>query len=303
MVRASIEQIGEALGDEITDWRERQIEALNGVQFPKLDGKPEYLKTAAWLNFGVNTTKSLFPESDLGSVIRIASETAKKYAVPVYILGMAQDGFELLYKEIIRDHNRQLRTRFDELRADFIRRVQRLCREFRDSAYGRSCIDQIQQYLGSREFRDGNEVNAFCRRLINAANLVQTDQAVIRRLTNQGFGRLCNKILDIYLGMRSGPGQNEMWYADSRQDMIGNTTRGPAYRRVRGQGDEFWILAHAWQMETHHRDVSFWEQGPDVTFVRRVNNLDSPMHLARTYRGETLNLAEAENRMGAAQVR
>jgi hypothetical protein len=304
MVRASVEQIGEALGNEITDWRERQIEALNDVQFPQIDGEPGYLKTAAWLNFGVNTTKELFPESTLASIIQIASRATKKYKVPIYILGMAQDGFEILYNEIIRDHNLQLRTRFEELRDDFIRRVQRISREFRDSPYGRNCIQQIQQFIGSREFRDGNEVNAFCRRLINAANLVQTDPAVIRRLTNEGFAHLCNKIFDIYRGMRRGPGQNEMWYASSSQDNLWRDgSRGPAYRQVRRESDEFWILAHAWQMETHHRDEPFWARRPDVTHVRRVNRADSPMHLARTYRGETLNLAEAERQMGGAEQR
>lgn len=301
MVRATVEDVGQALGSQIAEWRERQIDAFNNVQFPEIEraGDSDWLKSMTWLNFGVDATQVLFPRSTAANII--AAATSKKYTVPLYLLGLAQDGFESLYDLIVDSHNRILEKRFEELRDEFVRHVQRVARGFRDSAYGRTCIAQIHAFIARREFRDGNQIDAYCQRLIHAANLVETDQATIRRLTNSGFEALCQKVFDIYRGMRRGPGSNEMWYASSPAESVwgpnGNT--GPRYTRVRRESDEEWILANAWRMRTSHVDEPWISTRRDQTYVVRINDAQSPLHLGDTYQGETLDLAAAERRMAA----
>ena len=45
------------------------------------------------------------------------------------------------------------------------------------------------------------------------ASLIVTDPATIRRLTEHGFGTLCRRIRDIYLGSYHALGNNAMMYA------------------------------------------------------------------------------------------
>ena len=299
MVQANNAVIGAALDWEINDWRERQIDALNQAQFPQIGTDP-FLKANAWLNFGVDATKTLFPSSSAAAIINQASA---RFAVPLWILGQAQEGFRALYTVIINDHNRHLRTTFTALRDDFVRRVQGIARTFKNEPYGRNITGQISRYLGSRQFRDTAEMDTFLRELVHNAGLIETDPTVLRQKTNQGFSRLCSTIYDIYLGSSRGPGSNEMWYASSRQQYLSSLGTSRGYRRVRTTQDEAWLLAHAWQMETRHIDQPWISRRRDTTYVTRVSSSDSPIRLARSYTGTRIDLAAAERRMRRSGAR
>ncbi len=243
----------------------------------------------------MNATKELFPRSSASTIIRLTESIAEKWWV-----GQAQAAFSALRETIIDSHNSQLRARYDELRDNFQRRIDSIERTFRDSALAQNIVRQIAEHWARREFRDENHAIAQCRLLIKAAGLVETDHAVIRRRTQNGFGRLCEIIRRIYLGMREGPGDNRMWYASSPQEYMSAYRTGPAYRLVRRRSDERWILAHAWQMEATHRDAPWWSKDPDTTYVVRVSQSETPLRLANTFRGTPIDLAAAERRMDQA---
>ncbi len=292
MPALTAEQVGHALQEEMQVWQGHQSDALRNVSFPGIEEEDE-LKGFAWFNFGVNATQSLYPGSTAASIARAAKSVASKWWV-----GQAKSAFNAVRDTIIESHNNRLRRSFTEIRDSFERHIDRVERSFRTSEIGSSIIRSVMDHWSGRDFVDGNEAIVECRVLIKAAQLVENESAVIRRRTQAGFGGLCRKIKNIYLGMQEGPGQNRMYEVMSDRmsiDSFGRQHRDT--RRVRTETRERWILAHAWQMRVEHFDRDWYEDGPDVTTVTRINRAQNPLRLADTFRARSIDLASAERRM------
>src|SRR5262245_56801462 len=111
-VKVTPEDVAGAFDFVVQDWRERQIEALDQVQFPKVDS-PDLFKTFGWLNFGVDVTTTLFPKSGLGTLLTGATE---RFAIPLWIIGQVRDQFERIHGAARDDSNKLLATKFEDLR-------------------------------------------------------------------------------------------------------------------------------------------------------------------------------------------
>ncbi len=287
------DHIGTAVKDEVTTWQSAQHRVINGLQYPYISGN--FLKTVAWLNFGVDMTKTLYP-----GVSKVATAITEKYVVPLWILGQVQNGFQSLYDRIISHHNEMLKTKYETLRDEFKSMTDRTARSFLNSRYGRSIIDQIYIHWKNRDFRDSAEINSMCRNLIYHAGLVETDESKIRTKNQRGLGGLCKKIHKIYLGSDRGPGTNVMYFANSRQTSIGRHGTGRNWQRAKRKDDQDWIMANAWRMEVHHIDEPWTSKRPDRSYVTLIRGARRPETLAATFEGTRLPLVRAEKKMKQA---
>jgi hypothetical protein len=324
MITATKDDIGNAIDWEITDWRETQRQAVYNVKFPTIGKNPasDLFKTFSWLNFGVDTTKTLFPDSPVTTLISAASKAASSYVVPLWILGRVQEKFRSRYDEAIANQDVLLGTKFESLRDDFVRHTQDVARNFKNSPFGRAITDKVYNFVTpfkggwyglygavgyipanpGREFRDAAERDTYLRGLIHNAGLIVTDPAVIRERTENGFAKLCEKIKNIWLGTRHGPGIKNYLLVSTGARVYRNGSDEYDYKRIRNDEDEDYILANAWRMkDVYHIDEPTYSSGKDRTYATIDYDAKSPETLAETYTGDAIDLEAAERRMNTVR--
>ena len=293
MATATAADIGDALDFEITDWRETQRTALDKIVWPTIPSEPDIFKTAAMFNYGVDATKSLFPTSTAATLIEDAS---KKLAVPIWILGQAQTAFMTLHKNAVDSSNTKLTARFSELRDGFIRSIQTVARNFKNETYGRDLTKTIQTAVNGVEFKDDAQKDVLLRQFIRDANLIETDPAVLRQRTNDGFGRLCTKIRDLWRSSYHDAWAPDarMWYSKSRQTYIGRDGVERQDRNiVRRKEDQDWIIRNSWRMDVRYVTQPFnTRDSMDDCLVTLENKTGKPVKLERTYQGSKIDPAK-----------
>lgn len=292
MVAATKTEIGNALDWEITDWRETQRAALGKIAWPTLSGDADLFKTAAMCNFGVDATQSLFPSSAAATIITSA---AKKFAVPLWILGQAQTAFQTLHQSVINRANKKLTNEFSNLRDDFIRQIQKLARNFKNEPYAREVTDTLFAAVSDVQFKDGAQRDVLLRQLIRDANLIETDPGVIRKRTNDGFGRLCTKIRDLWRASYHDPWFKDarMWFASSDAlHMWKSGMVGQEWSLVRTKEDEDYVIRNAWRMRVQYINRPFsTRDSMDDCYVTLQNKTGKPVKLARTFKGAKVDPA------------
>lgn len=271
--RVTPEIVGEALDFVVQDWRERQIDALNQVQYPKVDS-PDRFKAFAWLNFGITATTTLFPKSGLGKLL---TKATGHFAVPLWIIGQVQGQFQKVYDEAVADSNKLLTAKFDDLRDSFTRKTQDEARRFRATEHGRKYIEQIFQYLKDTDYSDNHYVSVLCREIIHQANLIVTDPAKIRDLTQNGFGALLQKIALIWKGSYHSDSGKGIVFGYSQTGGTENAKWTYVKKREAHEQQDRVILAHAAEFQV-------WEDANGYTRVfRRMGGLDGLGGQPETY--------------------
>jgi hypothetical protein len=294
------ETVDRAIMEEVTLWYIEQRNALQDFKMGALEDEDDFTKTYAWLNFGIDASKTLFPASYVGRLVSSARAT-----IPLWVIGQAQSAFVNLYGAYINHHRKKLKKKYDRLRSEFIDEMQTIHRNFINEPYGRSINDGIRQHWQNKTFRDSSEAETLCRELIHHAGLIVTDSDVIKQRTESRFGGLCSKVCKIYLGMDDGPGVNDLYYASPQQVLVRTASGGGRvthqWQHVRRENDQYWILANAWRMRNvRHIDEWFGSKQNDRTFVIDTG-VTTPSRLSATFRGGDFDFAAAERRMNRAR--
>ena len=248
MVRATKDQIGDALDYEITDWRETQRSAIHNISWPALPNQPALFKTAAMFNFGVDATKAVYPASIVGGIISCAS-------VHLFILKKAEAAFRTQYQAAVNRANKELQDQFTMLSDSFISEIQDICRNFKNSLQGREMTDSIYRAVEDIEFRDDRQRDALLRQLIRDAKLIETDPAVIRAETSAGFTRLCVKIRDLWRASYHDAWTPDavLWYSGSTELFwFASGKTGQKWAHARSKADQDWIIRNAWRMKVRY---------------------------------------------------
>jgi len=305
MAKATKDDIGNAIDWLINDWRETYRSALDNFKWPSIPGGDEELfKGAAMLNFGIDATKTLFPKSTAGSLITVVQDVATKhYAVPLWILGQAQDGFKKIHAAAVNASNKELHERFGNLRDQFVREIQKIARTYKNNPAGRAIADQVFPYVKDREFRDKTELDVFLRQVIHHARLIVTDPKDITKRVNEGFGGLCNKICYIWRASYHGPWTStpRLDYADSAaKNMYASGYVSRNYKSNWDKKSQDWMIRNAWRMEVNFIDRAWYEKRQDVCQVTLIQRGDpvraqnfKPL-IARTATDLTKAVKEAE---------
>lgn len=281
MVTATRDEIGDALDYEITDWRETQRDAIRNINWPNLPSEPNIFKTAAMFNFGIDATKNMFPNSIVTGIIKASS-------VHLYVLSQAQNAFKTEYQAAVARANTQLSNQFQTLSDSFIRQMQDICRNFKNSPQGRELTDAIYNATTGIQFIDDPQRDALLRQLIRDANLIETDPAVIRNRTNEGLTRLCVKIRDLWRASYHdawSPDAN-LWYSGSTQVFLSRYGISQRWHHVRNRADQDWIIRNAWRM-----DVSYIENRNPFNHQRDqcYATLIGARNITQTFTGVTIN--------------
>ena len=297
MVAITKANIGHALQEEMQLWHSHQSAALRGLKYPRFATEPQLL-SYAWLNLGMNATKSLYPNTTAATLASVVTSIGGKWYI-----GMAQAAFLAVYKSIADDGNAKLDARYQELQSSFVNEIDRLERTTRNAPFFLDVIDQIYHHWQGREFRDGNQMIADCRALIHQAGIVETRSDVIETRTKRGYEKLCEKIFWISEGIGWS---STIRYSPSQKTYITPYYQGKKWLRISKSKHSHWLLSHAWQFDVRYVDRSFKIFGldipserPNTTFVTHVNHLETPLKLARTFKGPRIDLAMAERAAGS----
>jgi hypothetical protein len=237
--------VARGFNEEITDWRERQIGALNQFTYPTVESQ-ELFKVFAWANFGTTAVTTLFPKTVLGDSL---TKSTAYFAIPLWIIGQVTEQIQRTFDQKIADSNTLLATRFEELRDTFTREVQSQARRFMATAYAERHVQRIHDFLKETEFTSEQYAEALCREIVHQANLVVTDPAKIREVTQKGFGALCQKLALIWKGSYHTPGGWGIKWGYSETGGVENARwKNVAKRGAEAQVDKY-ILARADEYE------------------------------------------------------
>lgn len=252
MTKATKKHINDALDYEITTWRELQRSAINNVNWPSISGDSEPFKAATMFNFGVSAASTIYPA---------AQAIASKVAVPLWILGQAQTAFQSMYQASVDDANKKLSNNYTSLADAFTNKIQNTARNFINSKHCRNMSSEIYQKVKDIEFKDDAQCKTLLRTLIYNANLIDTDASSIRSKTNEGFGRLCTKIRDIWKGTYRDPWAPDalLYFSPSYQtNLYRGGHVGQSFKRVRSKENQDWLIRNAHKV--------------DVRYVKRSGN-------------------------------
>lgn len=295
----------DAVNFVIIDWRERQLAALQAVTFPQLKDD-DHLKTIAWLNFGWDAAKNLYP--DAGGVKAVAA-AVEKCAIPIWVLSQAQTAFSTIRDRAIAEQQRGINMRYVGLREMFFRHVQRTARDFAASHFGRGIVQQLVAHCSRPDVEsklkvgDAADFQRHMRRLIDYSNVIETDVRAIRERTENGFGKLCLKIMKIYFGTHHDWGHNQLFIEGTewsiRANFAGHGVMSRHDTLVRSKKAQDEILANAWQYEVTNVIDEPWfiAQSPqkfDRTYLRKINNSATPFSLPANHRLGAIDFNAAE---------
>jgi hypothetical protein len=312
MATITQDMVGDALQEAARLWAENYKLVLQDTRFPQLPGAAEdpLFKAFAWINFGVNTTKELFPKSGAGQLIE---QLAKRWSVPLFIIGTAQSQFKSYVDSIIASANAKLIEHFTKLRDAYTDLVDRQAAAFYRTPYYARARGEIFDYVKARSFSGLDQAKGFVFELIVNSDYIDVRQHAIRQAVDAGFKTLCDKVFVIYRSWIDKAG-DDMYYASSPREVARNErdvfgderavigTR--EYKPVRLRSDVIWILANAWQMEVRHVDEPWFLARPDRTYVTNLgaNRARMPVTMADAWPAGTVDLAAAEQRMAGAAL-
>ena len=289
--------VDRAVEKEVVVWAKNSSRALSNISFPKIEDEGDpFLKTCAWMSFGVDTGRAMY--SGFDTVMKKVSE---KYVLPIFIFGQVQSAYAEIVKRNLADHNALLNKKYSDLRDEFLNQVDVKAAAFRSTPYGRSMTQDLNKFVQQLRITNEKDETTYTQLLIKQTGLIENDVGTLRKHANRGFGNLCKKIYAIYLGCDRGPGWN------NKLVIQGNTL----YARASGahSRDEFEvsrkedqekILAEAWRYDViYHKDRGFRDRGPDETAVRLISTDAKPPHMSLTRKYRKVDWALAHERTRA----
>jgi len=185
--------------NEIKLWGDNQKDALDHADaevMPLLGGAPPFFKAAAWLNFGLDGTEKLFPQSALAQGI-------KKLTIPIAAANYAVEGFNALYRNEMEKSNALLRKDYNGIRDQFRDTIdQTILRDFINTPFSAAACKTLVSVFSKHlnELADEHMAMSHCQGVIREAGLIESSSEAIRERTAEGFGAICRKVRDIYRG-------------------------------------------------------------------------------------------------------
>ncbi len=297
MTKPTKTDVVNAFDDKIKEWRERQIDVLGEVPFPTVNNETHQFKSMGWINFATDFTDTVFGDS---AVNQLRKGVMDRMTIPLWVLGKAQSALES-HLQSIRDNNQKIvNAQFMDIRDKFTNKISAIADTFvADPAYGRKMINHVFNYVKDRDFKDNQQMRAFLRRLIDHANIVETDPAKLRKKINPRFKALMKKIKYLWLASHHTPEgvfskRYNLEFRPHRgaryQHIMKGEMRNKETRKIIDQ-----IIATAW--------------GHDVVFVPSKGNvLVTPtpgkgiygkpkIYRVKSFRGDLLSLHDAEHEM------
>ena len=285
MVQATDKAILDNLDFEIATWRERQIEVFNELPFPKIEKDRDFFQAVGWLNFAIDFTENLFPNTSPKTVI---TEFTKPYAIPLWIAGQAQDKFVSYYRKLRDDAQQRLNANLRSVRDEFTNAVVDQARGFKATTHARTLAKGIRDYLNGREFLDDAQMDVYIRRLIHNAHLVETRLEELRRRTQPGFKRLMDKIGHVWQTTYhvSRWHRLHLWIRGSRSERYKNVNWNST-----SKASEDWLLSVCWA-----QDVERVEDRVLVTMRTTDTNNAGRTYTVTSHQSIIPNLADALHR-------
>lgn len=286
--------VAKAVDYQINEWWDMQYSHLQSIKYPSIEANDTFLKGLAWFNFGSSAAKTLFPESFVTTALTMSMQ---RLAMPIWIASKIKDEFYSSYGETIKVHNNQLQTNFETLKNKFVLTGRTIAKNFMATKEINSFSEEVSTFLKDMTFNSQAEKEVYLRNLVEWSGIIELDDLVIKKRTQDGFGNLCKKVRDIYLGSKYGPGLlNTIKYSPTDKMIwkAGKTTF--EYKTIKSKEEQDWLLSHAWQMRVHHNDGGF-SSDPDVTYIVKENNNSSANDLIKTFKGSRISLEKAQAKM------
>ncbi len=191
------DKIGDALTNVATQWASFQKDELDKVatSLNPLSDTPSFFLAAAWLNTGISATTTLFPESVVASGV-------SKLSVPLAIAGYAMDAFQASFKSEQERVEAMLRGDYVALQHRLVNAVFEVPDKLGILAFGREVksllFSVLQRHTSDKQF-NASVAYAHAAAVLKRS-VIETDMGEIQRRTREGFGALCEKIHQVYLG-------------------------------------------------------------------------------------------------------
>lgn len=273
-----------AIHEEVELWRTTFQDALNDrdISWPTIPSEPDLFKGAAMLNFGIDATKNIFPNATATTLItELTAAAAKRYALPLFLLGQAQDLFKQAHAAQVASANRQLSERYTALKDQFVRQIHQVARRITNERPAVTIANQLLPHLRGIDFQNERECVVVLREAIARAQLIVTDPQTLRRMVDNTFLRICTTLRDLWRGSYHRPllsQMSTMWYSGSsqvylvRDPISGGGRTSQQWQNVRRREDQDWIIRNAWRMEVRFVDRSIWDRREDDCWVTLVES-------------------------------
>ena len=191
------DQIDNALVSVAKDWARLQENELNNLatSLNPLSTTPSFFLAAAWLNTGISATTTLFPTSAVAGAV-------SKLSVPLALAGYAADAFQAAFNSERDRVEAMLRGDYMVLKNRLATAIRAVPDTLRMRAFGREVGKLLFAVLRRRAAERGFDRHVaygHCTAVLKHA-VIETDVGEIQRRTREGFGALCEKIQQVYLG-------------------------------------------------------------------------------------------------------
>jgi hypothetical protein len=286
------------LKSRVERWRDLQCGAIDSAKVPTIYGGTDIVEEIAWLAFGVTATTTLFPGTAVAALITGAT---LKYAIPLYVLSGVVDEFK---KEVAQQEKKENigHIQAGAMKSKFKRATDQLCMDFGKTTYCASLCKEIVKFTKSNSIaiNSQGELSSFVQNIVVNAGLIETNEGVIKKRTNDGVGGLFQKIHDIYCGTYHDWGSNRLILTTPTQavwNRDGSMTSSRQKEMSRKEQD--YILTHAWQYDIVRVsdapaliigvDQRTGKTISDETMVSKTNSAESPNGVVKLYRPAKLD--------------
>lgn len=289
------------LKSRVERWRDLQCSAIDSAVVPKIYFGTSMVEGIAWVAFGVTATTTLFPASAAAALI---TGVSLQYAIPIYVLSGVVDAFK---KEVASQEKAESigHIKAGPMKAKFKRVTDQLCMDFGKTTYCGSLCEEIVKFIQSNSIsiNSQGELSSYVQNIVVNAELIETDESVIKKRTDDGIGALFQKIHDIYCGTYHDWGTNRLVLSTPTPPVMYSSGRVRSSRqRDMSEKEQDYILTHAWQY-----DVVFVDDAPalligvdpktrkaisDTTMVEKTNSEETPDGLVKLYRPARLDSAK-----------
>ena len=307
----SEEIVEAAVTAEIVLWRTTTCNNIHNAILPPLPSEDPIIKSAVWLNFGLDLGKNL----SLG-----ISAAATKAALPIWMLFKAQEFYANYYnKPQATDDHRMLSQHYGDFQSNIINTINQAERMFMVQSYARKVVECLYSLYKNEVFKDDRQEKFEVRQLISDSGVIQTNALILKQVITQNLDRVAKNILALYQGTRRFGRSPRLYVAKSGNVKIpANASPTPAscfgymmdhqvpagFNKIDSSDKATMatLYASAHLMEIKHHDFPVIMPCYDTTYARPLNQPSIQTQLAQSYKGTIQALVESYQRRQAGRI-
>lgn len=194
------DNIGNAVKEEIKLWRENIKLSLHSAALLTLPNDDPILKSATWLNFGM----------DVGKNVSLGFATlSSKAALPIWAIFKAQELYGKYYRQPkIDDAQKMLNTNYVSFRAQLANSIDQAERRFMSERYAKEVVSTLYDLYKNNYDKKTDDIKVDdkvgeVREFITKAKVIQTDNDALGKLVSRNLGHVAKRVTDLYLGTQA----------------------------------------------------------------------------------------------------